>query len=359
MTQWRNRALSELSFRKFIAMNRRYLISFAAILHLSGCVETSCPRGTIEQDGRCVMDGDAGVDGGLTCAVSCGGATPYCDDTVGVCVACREDADCGGDTPACSPTTRTCVACASDAHCGGDTPACYATTASCVGCLTNAHCSGEKAVCETTTLTCVECLSNADCTDPAAGRCVTQARTCAPCQADADCAHLANTPICEEGSGRCVACTPDTEVARCAMNSCDEITFTCTSTRRRTLTDCEACRADSECPTNARCAWHPRLGEDELVCMYDAAKVACNTADSRPYTETYEVVTVDGETIDACGLALSSCGALDAYEGERPCLNDSTCGSGGHCLPTGRCSIFCTSEFGCSPLDTCNGHCGG
>lgn len=54
--------------------------------------------------------------------------------------------------------------------------------------------------------------------------------------------------VCDEPSGRCVECTPDTEVTVCGDSAtCDPELLTCTGATPRSVMQCERCVASSEC----------------------------------------------------------------------------------------------------------------
>lgn len=88
------------------------------------------------------------------------------------------------------------------------------------------------------------CVDDGECSDPSKPFCVDQA--CVGCDGtpdpDAACAGVsADTPVCDEGSGQCVVCTPDNK-ALCtgATPVCDAAT-----------NECVGCVEHSDCPDSA------------------------------------------------------------------------------------------------------------
>lgn len=103
--------------------------------------------------------GSAGGDvdaGNLDCPVTCGGAAPICDRSLGRCVACTATQGCSGATPVCNRLWQggvgRCQVCTDDnAGCSGATPFCDVTitpAAGCIGCRNTADCTVPGTVCD-------------------------------------------------------------------------------------------------------------------------------------------------------------------------------------------------------------------
>ena len=60
------------------------------------------------------------------------------------------------------------------------------------------ECTAPTAVCEETLAQCVQCTGNAHCSELTASLC--SANECSPCTDNPDCSHLADTPLCNDGT---------------------------------------------------------------------------------------------------------------------------------------------------------------
>jgi len=99
---------------------------------------------------------------------------------------CTQDADCGGATPACDTTTGVCVACTPTDDTCPIGHYCEATNTCVVGCRSAADCAtdGGASTCQTSTHECVGCVTDNDC---ALGS-LCQSQTCVPgCSATHGC----------------------------------------------------------------------------------------------------------------------------------------------------------------------------
>lgn len=256
-----------------------------------------------------------------------------------------EPVDAGADAPACTPS------------CSGTTPICDPSDFTCVECVVVGDCTGAGGC---VGRTCVECDANADCTSPTASAC--DANACEACDADADCTHLSGTPVCDEPAGTCVACTADTEAARCGANSCNTTTHTCTTTPRASVDPCETCAADSECTTGARCVATTFGGTATGTrCLFDAALGCGDTvAARRPYTTTGAGTSLGGVAATYCRPpATTSCPGILDLDTDRTCTMDTDCGvtgqADGHCLAGGTCSYTCAAAAECPGSLACDG----
>ena len=162
---------------------RRAASLFGVACMLAGvvaCQETKkCPDGqAFDSNNNCVPITD--LDASTTCAANTDctdtPATPVCNTTTGLCVACLGDDDCtGADAAKCNTTTNTCEACTSNSHCDsvsglgvcddGDCVQCTAADESACGtyiCLpTSNTCSDE--IEQNKTPPCDSCVADSQC----------------------------------------------------------------------------------------------------------------------------------------------------------------------------------------------------
>lgn len=310
-------------------------VTLLLVIPLAACVETAtCPEGTgfppLPGGGRgdtCVPVPDAQVDGG-------------------------GQGDAGPDASPCGV-------------CSGTTPLCRTSDGKCVACLGNPDC-GDTLFCDIEAGACVGCLGDGDCSNPTP---VCRAGACAACTAHADCAARGDAPSCDLSSGRCAACSPDTEETRCAGKACDPVTLECTGTDRGSVDTCEPCVADSECVAGHRCIeLSYAAGGGGFYCMPLVAAGGCGVPTNQPFT--VDLVARPSRSGEAaaiyCGIneALTTCEAvLAALEGQGAgCMDDSACPEGGRCEPVGasgtqRCTYSCNDLLQCPDnpaLATCN-----
>lgn len=241
--------------------------------------------------------------------------------------------------------------------CGGSTPICDPSDGTCVECLAVGDCTGAGGC---VARQCVDCDADDDCPLATAAACNTTTNVCEACAADADCAHLTSTPVCDEGGGRCVACTADTEAARCGGNACILGTGACSSTPVGSLGACDVCPADSACPTGARCV---SIGFGTTAasarCLFEAAGGCGDTvAARRPYTAMTSGTSLGGVAGPFCAPpAGTSCeGVLDLVA-DQACATDADCGlpaeADGACLPATTCSYACALDVDCPSGISC------
>jgi hypothetical protein len=183
--------------------------------------------------------------------------------------------------------------------------------------------------------------------------------------------RLPATPVCNETSATCVACTADTESARCGAFSCRQSDGTCTTTTRATLDTCDPCEADSECATGRRCVEHVFMGTSTgSFCFLDASTGGCGDTDGtrRPYRTRTMLTSVDGVTATYCMPPVSTTctGIRDTQS--KSCTTSEMCGedslADGYC-PTigsgaGLCSYECGGAVDCRSTLNCGGtpaHC--
>lgn len=181
----------------------------------SGCALNACPPNQ-----RCDAATNACVlISASACATACSGATPFCDEGRGACVACTATEGCSGATPICNTTAAGgayCVECLTDTQCPGST--CNPSTRTCrshvvpdAGSACPTMCAGQTPQCDAASRTCVQCLVDSQCGGgsrvcDASHRCAlapSDGGTCVMQQAPPTC-----TATCNEGfqcvGGQCV-----------------------------------------------------------------------------------------------------------------------------------------------------------
>lgn len=169
--------------------------------------------------------------------------------------------DAGGPTDAGSPTDAG-PGCTSNAACGGGTPICNTSSGICVECLNNNQCGFREScdtargfVCRRTCTNncrggqtcdpaagfCYDCISNSDCGSDEF--CNPAVRECVQCISNADCASTPGLPLCS-GDGECRGCLSDSD---CPMGeTCHaELGGFCAAPQGRA--QCEPCDSDSQC----------------------------------------------------------------------------------------------------------------
>lgn len=321
-------------------------------------------------------DGGSGASGGSAgtgelCDGACTGSTPVCDETTDSCVECLDSAEhCEVPTPACDPDNHECVECLETTDC--DEGVCDAATHQCVECLENNDCEAPTTLCNPEQQLCVECLGPSDCGDPQASFC--DAGSCSPCQTNEDCAHLADTTVCDVGTGECVECT-GTDYASCGSNEddeplvCNSLTRTCSEDQvEHGSNTCEPCVSDANCPLGQMCVLQTFDGQDVgYFCHWlegdteYGAPAEC-FANGRPYVDqTVDAVSIDNQTADICGLRVSTCPARNDNS-DKDCApegipDDSICGfdppNDAKCAHVSGSSYRCTMR--CNGNDDCPG----
>lgn len=261
---------------------------------------------------------------------------------------CISDEACSGATPHCDTTNGICVACTGDAHCTG-TPA-------------TPHCGSNSS--------CAECASDAHCPTAAAAACIDG--TCTGCTADTQCTRFAATPACDEVLATCAtACTPGNEMANCGTKSCDPVGGVCTPTTRETVGVCRQCRSDSECVADHRCIPMEYMG-DPRPSAYCLRRLSAGC--TAPYLGVVKRMSLSGaiaEDYCAPAEALTTCEAILDLQAGKTCTAATEgvdCGhpdlaDDGRCETVGAVNNVCTYSCGTSnhcPVGvTCNsGYCG-
>jgi len=204
----------------------------------------------------------------------CKGSTPICDKAVGKCVACKTNADCDkseyGSVCDTTGTSAKCK-CSTDADCKGTYPLggkCNTTTNKC-HCLADGDCAGNahgktcyKATSTSTTGRCT-CKADGECTKAPYTKCALPLSSSSymycmePCTKDADCTLSSVLTKCNQGTGKCVACTSDADCTG-SKNKCDQGKGVCVG-----------------CKTNADCANSP----DGTFCDTSGSSSSCKCKD--------------------------------------------------------------------------------
>ncbi|MBX3252026.1 MAG: hypothetical protein KF901_32920 [Myxococcales bacterium] len=296
---------------------------------------------------------DAGMDAG-PCGMACGGATPFCREADGVCVACLADANCTSPgAPTCDATGACVAGCEAHADCArfsGDALTRCASGGPLVG-------------------QCVSCDAHADCTAPGAAQCDETSKSCVPCSMHEHCAGTGQN-VCVGGT--CRQCTEATAATHCGANACDPVANVCTGTGRGTLDTCRPCLSDTECVTGHRCIPLTFSGTARgHYCMPTPPAGGC-LASPRPFTVplTGRVSRSGVASTTYCGIneALTTCEAVrDAMNGIGGGCDPAAdpCAEGGRCALVGdpiggsnRCTYACDDFNQCpnsATLGTCNG----
>lgn len=289
----------------------------------------------------------------------CSGPTPFCVPDAGRCVECRENADCRSGSY-CLAETGQCVGCLNAGHCASQPAAslCDMETHRCSPCRAgmDADCSSVSGAKLCNAGTCVQCTSerrDACAEDKAV--CSAQFM-CTGCSADAECQRFGK--VCDEGSGRCVACTVDSEKTQCGSKSCNPATKQCTQTDRGSVSVCNKCLADSECKADHRCIELSFAGMSRGgYCMQRAAGCAV------PFQATpIRRASLSGAAAeDYCGIseARTSCEAVLALQAAQACTDAAQCNAPGALCATinaGKaCTYACETSFECPSGIACNG----
>jgi Cys-rich repeat protein len=327
-------------------------------------------------------DSDTGPDATPTCDPAC--VDQVCDNTTNTCVDCVTSTDCSGTKTVCDPSAQQCVTCLTGEGCTA-TQICDTENDTCVECLGDLDC-GNGEVCDTASNLCVACLETTDCTsglckqDPAdsannacvecldntvcttdtKSRCDATSGTCSACVVAADCGGIAGTKQCNAGT--CVACTPTTEIADCAMNNenfaCDPATFTCTDIKLNSGGTCQECVGNSSCVAGFACMPTTFGGAPAgNYCM----KISDGNTCPGPYgTDVVTRNDVGGTEVDVCMIneTILSCAAFDQY-GDICTADNGTCtAAGSTCkqfnVTTRRCTYQCNFDNDCKGTETCN-----
>jgi hypothetical protein len=256
---------------------------------------------------------------------------------------------------------------------------CESITNTCVECTAHSDCRGATPNCDAATNACVECVEQADCSAPTSSQCDPADHTCKPCSVDNDCSEIAGKGVCLAGA--CVECTA-TKTTSCGSDKgtplvCDSLEHVCTTAPARSAGLCQPCVSDAQCALGQLCVLDT-IGSGKAqkpvgyFCHWKQGDIANGapadcTDGGRPYVRVVsDVTSIDGETADICGLAVSSCPANNEYR-DKNCApsgtpDDTLCGvsapADAKCVQFGtttyRCTMTCLSQDDCPSQSTCN-----
>jgi len=179
--------------------------------------------------------------------------------------------------------------------------------------------------------------------------------------------------VCDAASGACVACTA-ADRTLCGLNVCDGATNTCTMFGAGSAGLCQPCVADAQCADGQLCVpttFGSAMAPAGNFCLWrldatgtGAPSGACSRV--RPYVRAQTATSVDGVSASVCGLALTTCPAINAYRATN-CMTldaagDARCGvdglDDGLCrmfdAAANRCTVRCSSDDDCRNDTTCN-----
>jgi len=230
-------------------------------------------------------------------------------------------------------------------------------------------CSGPTPICDQTSGKCVACIDNSSCTELDKSVCDLSSHTCTACTDNSGCSHLAGRGVCNGGS--CVECTSETEESACNGHTCDSSTNTCTSVLRYSIDVCRPCGGDSECKGNQSATHYcvPMVfspaGVSQPVGSYCLASVP-NTGCTKPYGSGITRTTVSGKTgLSFCGPVetATTCPAVLALTAPDPakpnCTAASECGlpdiNDGLCEQTVTSGVSKICTYTCGSTDECPG----
>ncbi len=302
---------------------------------------------------------EAAIDAG-PCGMTCGGATPFCDEALRRCVACLGMARVVVTT---SDAGASDAAVADGATVDGGAVTVSRTIEPAMGCASTSPACNVGA--------CVECTANEQCLAAARPRCIVatggaldggagvdsgsaggSANTCAACTESFCGASSKHCAVSGANSGACVECTED---AHCGGRACNRRTNRCTTRSVASVDVCNVCEADTECMTGMRCVTHRFMGTDVgsycfLVArsVTDGGPAGCGEVDValRPYTMV-AAASVDGTAGDHClPPAFATCQSLTDLR-NKTCSTNDECGltgvDDGYCPGAG---MLCTHRCG-------------
>lgn len=371
-----------------------YLIGLGLLLACTSkdyCVETGCP--SPKSGGAAGQQGQAGglvSSGGLlqtssSSNLSGSGGVPEIPGSTEV--AYGGSVSLGGTSsqPPLGPAGTYNVAGASTIElpcnglCTATKPLCVESTATCVQCQTSEHCKGvlDKPVCDNipgslNQGSCVQCLSNKHCTDPGASFCdtaldpvtKTPKNVCAPCVGSGDCQHLPGEAVClsatEMTPSMCVQCSA--ENSKACKNSagvatlCHSTDHVCTDFLPKSVGLCDTCISDAQCMDNQACAQETFVSEllPQYACFWRKGTTAApDCSGTQPYAYPRLGASIDGTTVEVCGLGVSTCAAWREYRSPTiDCAPDGlpvheVCTF--HGVESARCVQDSSDQYHCAP----------
>jgi hypothetical protein len=203
-------------------------------------------------------------------------------------------------------------------------------------------------------------VANGDCSDPSASTCNTTTQTCVPCVNNADCAGIVadgvTLGVCD--AGQCVECT-STSFASCP-GVCDSAARRCTNVAQGTAASCQPCIADAQCAGGGLCVTQTFGAQGVGEFCFPGGASGCAT---NPFVQSQSATSIDGATGTICGLAETTCVALNQFLGVgTPCASAVDCGvpgvNDGQCATRNAqllCSVPCAGgNTSCPGASTCS-----
>jgi hypothetical protein len=278
--------------------------------------------------------------------------------------ACSDHPACDLDDQLCQPTTVTSSGGGSAGQ-GGDVGGGGAQGGGggdpCGGCM------DPTPLCDEGSGTCVACLMDADCTENDAAKC--EEGACVPCDDSVQCTGHANAEVCDAGS--CVECALGDESACVGGQTCDLVAKDCVNVPSGSVQNCEACTNDAQCETGHKCiSMDFEMSFHGYYCLEEPSP-GC----ARPFGVTINKPSISGmAAANYCGIEedLATCEAVLALLAGWVCSGTpGMCGPlampevsvpGALCRQVGllpdQCTYACAGPVQCptaSPQDTCGG----
>ena len=215
----------------------------------------------------------------------------------------------------------------------------------CVDCLPT--CSGNTPRCDQSRHQCVECLAHSDCPE-ANAQCLND--VCAPCENDSHCAHIADKPLCVDGS--CGACRFSADVSEeqafcpdgfCNADPASEDYLTCQPSPAERLPYCSPCVSNHQCdgrmcvPVFYKGVFEMNacLGADELCSGVPIPTSIARLTLSDPHAEKAPTMCAHDEEKMSCSAWLKA--------GDTCAETDDCGGAPGFCQ-SGRCKYPCHND---------------
>jgi uncharacterized repeat protein (TIGR01451 family)/MYXO-CTERM domain-containing protein len=306
-------------------------------------------------------------------AADCGGVEPICDSTH-TCAPCASDAECAAvdpQTPACQPSgalAGSCTQCSASnpSLCGGTTPECLASLGVC-GCSStdgDSECGAVDSgiICNGPAGECVpgcskatgrnDCPSSQYCSDQtgAVGVCRGQ-----PCNVDGDCSSPLPRCYTAPEPNECVQCITDSDCPSSMLCNTNHACVECLDGA-----DCQASGSGTACLPNGTCGCttDPDCGASDSGRVCDTAASTCTTGcrgTGGNGCPTGEVCTSTDSSIGSCVECVTDadCGGTTPYCNVArhscvECVTSAQCSNSAPvCQTDGTCGA-CTSDADCT-----------
>jgi hypothetical protein len=295
-----------------------------------GCLTSdACQAGLICTAGQCLE--------GCSAEVPCTGPLPICDETRGVCIACRQNADCAGGERCVGAVCQ--ALCAGNADCPAGT-ACNTVTGACVPaqCRENRDCRGGE-ICRANRC---EPVDEPDGCTAGERRC--RGNAIEVCTADGA-RFRVETPC---GDDRCEE-TPEGTV--CVPTGCEPDSIGCLDADTAFL--CEAdgvTRTPLPCPSGRGCndgVCRNRICEPLSVTCEEDALVACDASGLSRQAVSCQDLPDCREAAQGCACVGGACVPRSCIPGRRECVGPGV----RTCLPDGSgfgSVVNCPSDATCT-----------